>query len=287
MTDATTLRAGAVRIAAHRLRDGGPDEPTVVAIHGFLDHAGGFAPLAGCLTRGTFWALDLPGHGLSSGLGVRPYLFVDFVADVVRAVEALGDGPFVLLGHSLGAGIAAFAAVLAADRVARLVLLDGLGPLVEDEDALPDRMARALREEARLRRTPPKVYPTVAAARTTFAGVRAELSQAGVDALLPGSLARVPGGVTWAPDPLVRAPSRLRLTEGHVAAFLRRIRCPVLVVEPQDGVLARHRDAAERRRALLSDVRTVAVPGGHHAHVETPEPVARALEAFILGPPQP
>ncbi|RMG97504.1 MAG: alpha/beta fold hydrolase [Deltaproteobacteria bacterium] len=282
MDGPTFLRAGDVRIAARRLREGAEGEPVYVAIHGFLDHGLGFRPLAERLSAGTLWALDLPGHGASSGLGGRPYLFVDFVADVVRAVGALGAGPFVLVGHSLGAGIAAFAAALVPEAVSRLVLLDGLGPLTEEPAALPDRLARALAEERRLRRTPPRIYADEAQARRTFAAVRSELSDEAVDLLLPASLDRINGGVTWAPDPLVRAPSRLRLTEDHVGAFLGRIACPVLVVRPAEGILARHPDAAARRRAHLEDVRDVDVPGGHHAHIEHADAVAAAVEAFVL-----
>ncbi len=281
MTSPTFVRAGACRLAAWPLPVASSGAADFVAVHGFLDHAGSFAPLAAALSARSFWALDLPGHGASQDLGGRPYQFVDFVADLVRALEALAPDPVVLVGHSLGAGLAAFAAALAPERVGALVLLDGLGPLVEPPEALPDRLARALREEDRLRRAPPKIYPTVDDARRTFEAVRAELGPRAVDALLPGSLDRVRGGVRWAADPLVRAPSRLRLTEAHVEAFLRRVACPVLVVEPERGILAKAGARAEARRACLRQVERAEVPGGHHAHLERPEAVARAVASFV------
>ena len=48
---------------------GNPDKPTILALHGWLDNANSFAPLATYLESDfQVVAVDLPGHGHSSHL---------------------------------------------------------------------------------------------------------------------------------------------------------------------------------------------------------------------------
>ena len=54
------------RIAA--LRGGTPGAPRVLALHGWLDNAASFLPLAAHLRAIDLVALDLPGHGHSAHL---------------------------------------------------------------------------------------------------------------------------------------------------------------------------------------------------------------------------
>lgn len=39
----------------------------------------------------------------------------------------------------------------------------------------------------------------------------------------------------------------------------------------------------DSRLASVSDIAVSVLPGGHHLHMETPEPVARALVAFLAA----
>ncbi|AXH95482.1 alpha/beta fold hydrolase [Ornithinimicrobium avium] len=79
-------------------------------------------------------AMDLRGHGGSS----TPFASYDDVAaatDAIALVEELG-GPAVLVGSSMGAGAAVWAAAERPDLVAGLVLL---GPFVRDAPISPLR----------------------------------------------------------------------------------------------------------------------------------------------------
>jgi pimeloyl-ACP methyl ester carboxylesterase len=108
---------------------GPPDGEPTLALHGWLDNAASFDLLAPLLPRLRICALDLPGHGRSQH---RPagvvYHFVDYVADVLAAADALGWSRFILMGHSLGAGIATLVSAIAPERVSKAVLIEGLGP---------------------------------------------------------------------------------------------------------------------------------------------------------------
>src|SRR5687768_9636862 len=83
-------------LAARRHGTGGV---RVLALHGWLDNAMSFAPLAAVLPELEIVALDLPGHGHSAHRPSRSwYHYVDYVDDALAALDALGWDDCVLLG---------------------------------------------------------------------------------------------------------------------------------------------------------------------------------------------
>ena len=81
----------------------------VVALHGLSGAGSSFVPLLVQGARGhRSWALDLRGHG-GSGHATGGYALADYVDDAVRLLESIGE-PSVVVGHSLGAVVAAFLA---------------------------------------------------------------------------------------------------------------------------------------------------------------------------------
>lgn len=101
--------------------------PPVVLIHGFGgDRNNWLFNIAALSQSNRVISLDLPGHGNSTksvGDGT-----VDQLASAVLAVmNAQGISRAILVGHSLGAGVALRLAANHADRVAGLVAISGLG----------------------------------------------------------------------------------------------------------------------------------------------------------------
>jgi pimeloyl-ACP methyl ester carboxylesterase len=276
--EALTIATPNLRIAA---RAHGPaDAPPIVALHGWLDNAASFDRLAPLLPEFRVIALDLPGHGDSEHLPPgASYLFVDQVALVHAATEALGLRRYRLLGHSLGAAIASVLAGTFPERIEKLALVEGLGPLADPAEAQPERLAKALRAEAEKDGRKPPVHPTVAAAiaRLTKATAIPEHAAAVIAAR---GLEEVEGGVSWKSDPRLRHPSRTRYTEDAVLAFLRRITCPVLVVRGSQGSPFAPTPKSPRFLAL-AEARLAECPGGHHVHLEAPEAVAAELRPFF------
>ena len=261
----------------------GPDDGVpVLALHGWLDNAASFDGLAPLLTGCRVVALDLAGHGLSQRRAGAPYHFIDYVADVAAVAEALGWTSFSLLGHSLGAGVAALLAGTWPERVKRLVLLEGLGPMTDPEERAPERLREALAGElAAVRRGGERTgYPDPDVVATRLAEAT-QMQVGSAHALLRRGLFEVmPGRWDWRADGRLRLPSRLRMTEGHVEAFLRAIACPTLLLRAVPGIVVDPR-YLEKRVAAIKDLTLVERPGGHHLHLDEPAVVAEVVAPFL------
>lgn len=102
--------------------DGGP---VVVALHGITANAMAFGPVARALDgRVRLLAPDLRGRAGSRSIA-GPWGLAAHAADVVAVLDAAGLDRAVLLGHSMGAYVAALTAYLHPSRVTASVLVDG------------------------------------------------------------------------------------------------------------------------------------------------------------------
>lgn len=114
--------------------------PLVVCVPGMGDLRSVYRFFAPALVDAGFRVatMDLRGHG-ESEVGFTSHDDVAAGQDVLALVEHLGGGPAVLVGNSMGAGAAAWAAAEAPEVVAALVLV---GPFVREVPvALPLRIA--------------------------------------------------------------------------------------------------------------------------------------------------
>jgi lipase len=97
----------------------------VVALHGLtashVNYIGVAEKLAG---RRPIFALDLRGRG-DSDKPEGPYGMAQHARDVAAAMRAMGLGPSVVVGHSMGAFVAAALAVNHPEAVSGVVLIDG------------------------------------------------------------------------------------------------------------------------------------------------------------------
>lgn len=269
-----------LRLAA--LAWGPADGLRVLALHGWLDNAASFSKLAPLLDGCRVLALEFPGHGHSDhrAPGAR-YHFIDYVADTLAALDALGWRRCALLGHSLGGAVASVLAGACPERVERLVLIEALGPLPARAGESPAGFAEHCR---RARRVDPARVPRygsldeAVAARVRATGMTRSAARVLVQrAVKPAQ----DGGVSWRSDPRLTLPSLQRLAESQVLEYLSAIEARTLLLAAHGhsdpfgpGVLG-ERIRRVRRLQLLT------LGGTHHLHLDDPTPAARALVPFL------
>jgi pimeloyl-ACP methyl ester carboxylesterase len=109
----------------------------VVLLHALGESAADWEPVAARLAESYhLLAFDLRGHGSSEWHG--DYSSRVMSEDVVDAIERLGLGPVILVGHSLGGIVAMLVALARPDLVRRLVIEDVVPPYDRDRPA-PER----------------------------------------------------------------------------------------------------------------------------------------------------
>ena len=262
--------------------------PRVLALHGWLDNAASFLPMAPYLRGFDLVALDLPGHGRSAHLpGGAEYSFSVAIAAVLDAADALGWDRFHLLGHSMGAGIASMVAAACPERIERLVAIEMLGALAETPEHTASRMREAVAAQRRVAGKRLRVFPDIdTAVRARLHAGRVPgsgLDEALVRLLVERGVNPVAGGYAWSSDQRLTLPSLSRLTEAQIDDMLAAIACPTLAVfaEPAQPYFP---DAQRRRRVeLLPRGRLLAMPGGHHLHMQQPDAVAGAIREFLMA----
>jgi pimeloyl-ACP methyl ester carboxylesterase len=257
--------------------------PPLLALHGWLDNAGSFALLAPRLApRFKVIALDLPGHGHSDHLPPGAgYHYLDYVRAVLDAADALQLDRYTLLGHSMGAGIASLVAAATPQRIERLRLIEGLGPLGDDGTQTLQRFRDALTPHV-VSRKPLRVFRDVeqaVSARVMASGLAAELARP----IVTRGLIETDGGWRWRSDPRLMQTSAVRQAESQIHAILRGIDAPtaLLLADPATPYLP---SAAMQARADgVPDIVVSHMAGGHHLHLEQPAAVADWIGAPALA----
>ncbi len=267
--------------------------PRVLALHGWLDNAASFVPLAAHLRGIDLVAIDQPGHGQSAHLPPgTDYSFVGALNAVLDVADALGWDRFALLGHSMGAGIGSMLAAACPQRVERLLAIEALGALAEAPEHTVSRMREAVLAHRGLKDKRLRVFPDVdSAVRTRQYASRVPgsgLDEASVRLLVERGLREVDAGdgtigYEWSSDPRLTLPTMTRMTEPQVEDLVAGIECPVRAIfaDPAQSYLP---DALRRRRAaLLPQGELVVIAGGHHLHMQQAAEVAAAIGDFFTA----
>lgn len=265
------------------LRRERPGRPKLMALHGWLDNAASFLPLLPHLPELDLLLLDLPGHGHSAHLPPgAEYTLTTHLHAALDAADALGWERFGLLGHSMGAAIAALVAAAVPARVERLALLETLGPLAEAEAHTATRLQQAVAAARGRTGKSLRVFPDLAVA--VRARIQASpIDEAGARLLVERGTREVEGGHVWRSDPRLTLPSATRLTEAQVQVLLGALACPVHVVYAEPAQPYFTEQVRRARLQALPQAALTVLPGGHHLHMDRPGAVAAALAQLLSG----
>lgn len=105
--------------AYHRSAE--PNSPAMLLVHGAGGNHQHWGYAIRNLRKASVYALDLPGHGRSSGLGRSA--ITDYADFLTRFMDVVGLPKAIVAGHSMGGAIAMTTALCYPDRVAGLVLV--------------------------------------------------------------------------------------------------------------------------------------------------------------------
>ena len=281
LTEDIRIEVAGVELAAKQWGDS--EKPAIIALHGWLDNAASYDRLAPYLSDYRVIALDFAGHGYS---GYRPsgvrYHMLDNVDEVIGLADALDLDQFILMGHSMGAGISTYTAAAFADRITKLVLIEGIGTLVAPPEEAPKVLRGSVEE---MKKATAKRKPIYEAKQEAIEARAKAIGGISVDAstiLCSRGLEKVENGFTWRSDSRLTMSSIIRMTEEQVQGFLEALSMPVLLIGGEGSFVARTNTMQERAEHVR-DCKIVSLPGNHHLHLEADsyEAVGAAIQSFL------
>lgn len=258
-----------------------PGAPKVLCLHGWLDNAASFVPLAPWLGEFDLLALDMAGHGQSSH---RPessrYYFTEYLFDLDAVLQELAWDHCHLVGHSMGGGIASGYAAAAPEKVGRLVLLDSLGMITLPADQAAQQLRLSL---ASVRKTRGLLRPfeTVEAAMRARQ-VKSPLSDEAARLLCERALEHSGGHYRWRTDPRLNWRSPQLPVDAQALDLLAAIRAPALLITTESISRYFGREMTGSRIAAIGNCTHVTIKGHHHFHMEDAESTGRRISEFLL-----
>lgn len=273
----------------HYLEWGTPTGQPLVFIHGFLDQARSWEPLVGFLQQrmgSPLWivAPDCRGHGDSGRVGAGGYYhFPDYVFDLDCVVRALRVSQFKLIGHSMGGTISFLYAGTFPQRVTRLVLIEGMGPPGMNFSDAPTRMEKWISEVQERGRNHFREYHSVEAGARQLQRTNPRLNDVlALQLARDGMKQNQRGKWVWKFDPLHRTAAPQPFYSFQAIEFLRRIDCPVLILEGKESHQTSRPDKQARLDALRNKRRIQVDHAGHMVHQDNPEGLAALLADFLV-----
>lgn len=270
-----------------------------LGIHGWLDNAGTFDLLAKDWPAGhKLLCIDCPGHGLSSHLPAgMMYHYLEANLVIERIARHLGWSRFSLLGHSMGAGMAAIYTAVFPEKVHSLIMVDLLRPVARSPDTVVDRTRTAVMEMLSLEErfgtnTVGKVYATEEEAYQRLlegaVAVNGEgaVTEEAARIIKERGIRRSDCGKGWvfSRDLRQRVGSLYGLHHDFLDQFARNIKCPHLLIKAKGSPHYEGREKAQEVLRVyaenpLHEFREL--EGNHHLHLNTPGVILPVIKDFI------
>ncbi|MFN5758050.1 MAG: alpha/beta fold hydrolase [Sphingomonadaceae bacterium] len=272
---------------------GNPANPPVLFLHGFPEsHRTWRHQMAGLADHYFCIAPDQRGYARSDKpADVDAYRVPILVADVLAVADALGIGPFTLVGHDWGGAVAWATALKHPDRVARLIQCNAAHPYVFQHTLIFDPAQRAASQ-----------YITEFRDRD----VEGEVAEKGVEWFFEDRFAKISGGAISADDkaayidewsqpgaltgmlnwyrasPMqVPAPDAPAVSTPFLDAPFPKLTMPVLVIwgMQDEALLPCQLDGLDTHIADLTIIRVA--EAGHFIPWEQPEAVTKAMRGWL------
>ncbi|MEP7337121.1 MAG: alpha/beta hydrolase [Acidobacteriota bacterium] len=281
---------------SHRLKlqfwDWGTEgKPTMILVHGGLDHARNWDWVARAL-RDDFhvYAVDLRGHGNSQHAPGALYTIAEHVLDLSALADVINpksqDAPIYLIGHSLGGIVSTVYTGVFPERVKKLVSIEGLGPPPNHHVHAPasQRVRRWVDGIRKTEKREPHSYPNLDAAVNRMKEANPHLSDEVARHLtLHGTNWNSDGSLIWKFDNFARPFPPFGHNIEDMREMFGQITCPVLLFW---GMESWAQDPEKDGRAsVIKNHKLIKVPNaGHWVHHDQLELFLTATKKFLAEP---
>jgi pimeloyl-ACP methyl ester carboxylesterase len=274
---------------SHRLKlqfwDWGTEgKPTLILVHGGLDHARNWDWVARDLRHDFHvYAIDLRGHGNSQHAPGALYSVAEHVLDLSALADVINDYPIYLIGHSLGGVVVLIYSGVFPDRVKKAVSIEGLGPPPHHHvhDPAPNRMRRWIEEIRKLEKREPRSYPDLESAVNRMKEANPHLKDEVARHLtLHGTNWNSDGSLTWKFDNFARPFPPFGFNRDDFKDIVGQITCPVLLFWGMESwALDPDKDG---RVSAIKNSHLVKVPhSGHWVHHDQLETFLAETRKFL------
>ncbi|MBI3396279.1 MAG: alpha/beta hydrolase [Spirochaetia bacterium] len=282
--------------SVHMKKAGAPGSPRMIALHGFNDTGDTFQFLLPFLSQHfEVFMPDFRGFGDSTRIRDGYYSTANLLGDLASITGSVPP-PYVLLGHSMGAAVAARFAGLVPDEVSALVLFEGFSGMIPEkaEVARMRDWVLSVRKGSDRPLRPRRVMKTMKDVEMALSRLHEKLSPDKIEAIAPGLVREAPDGFSWHYDPEFRqrfAPVPFPPLISR--ALWEQIECPVLFLYGSESDLLPGRGTEGDVRAnveasikeITSHFKRIETheikDGSHNFHHDHPEDVLAVMKTFL------
>src|SRR4051794_3205795 len=276
---------------SHRLKlqfwdFGGEGKPSLVLVHGGLDHARNWDWVARDLCRDYHvYALDLRGHGNSAWAPGAMYSIAEYVLDLSALLDVIGEFPIYLIGHSLGGVLVMHYAGIYPDRVRKVVNIEGLGFPAGHRIHAPysERLRRWVEQVRETEKREPRPYPDIPSAIARMKEANPHLSDEQARHLtLHGTNWNSDGSLIWKFDNYARVFPPYGHDMEDVRELIGRITCPVLLFWGEESQMPD--PSKDGRLSWIPNAKLVRATGaGHWLHHDRLDLFLEETRRFLTG----
>jgi pimeloyl-ACP methyl ester carboxylesterase len=274
-------------IRLHCVDWGNHGKPILILIHGGMDHARSWDPVARVLKHDFHVVVpDLRGHGDSSWAPGSMYSLLDSVLDTVCLIEELHSDSVSIIGHSYGAAVSFLYTGFYPEKVKKLVLIEGGGITssrmsLKREDPIWERIPKWIESVQTTEKRPRSRFKSISDAEARIRKRLPFLPDEQIQHLAYHGVTRNDDGTySWKYDEFSKILSPIRFNEQDLDGLYKRICCPVLFLYGSKGWSGDMLDKKENSHA--HHMISVEIPGaGHWPHHERFDDFIEKVTSFL------
>jgi len=275
------------RLRLHYLDWGNDGAPAMLLVHGSQDHCHSWDAIARELA-GDYHivAPDLRGHGDSAWALGSSYASMEYVYDLAQLIRQAELDQITIVAHSMGGSLALKYAGIFPEKVARLVIIEGVGVWwsqmwLRFGDSVPDALRSWIGSVRELSSRLPRRYPTLEDAYERMHQQNSHLSEEQARYLTQhGSSQNEDGTYSWKFDNYTRIWTPFDMPAEVTRQLWERITCPVLFVNARQGY--EHRTGQGDTLRHFQNARVVDVDdAGHWLHHDQTGRFLEILREFL------